>query len=100
MIDWSSPEYTANKAFQAEVAWVSIDCYDNADLPFVAGNNSSSSDSGKGKGSRLARRGDFEVEELWKRQSAATVNSYLWGCASLSLSPVCASLSARRGTRH
>ncbi|KPV76109.1 glycoside hydrolase family 16 protein, partial [Rhodotorula graminis WP1] len=28
LIDWSSPAYTANKAFQAEVAWVSVDCYD------------------------------------------------------------------------
>ncbi|GAA6051512.1 hypothetical protein JCM3770_000390 [Rhodotorula araucariae] len=75
MIDWSSPLYTATNSFQAEVAWVSIDCYDNSDLPFVAGNSSSSNSSS----SRLARRGaGVPVEELWKRQSG-DVNSYLWG---------------------
>ncbi|GAA5851266.1 hypothetical protein JCM9279_007504 [Rhodotorula babjevae] len=92
LIDWSSPAYTAAKAFQAEVAWVSIDCYANSQLPFVSGANSTSSASSTAaaasststKGSRLARRqGGFElesVEQLWKRQSGGgSVNSYLWG---------------------
>ncbi|GAA5915144.1 hypothetical protein JCM8208_002148 [Rhodotorula glutinis] len=92
LIDWSSPAYTANKAFQAEVGWVSVECYDGLKLPFVSGTNSSSSSSSSAssaaasstKGSRMARRqGGFElesVEELWKRQSGGgNVNSYLWG---------------------
>ncbi|BGP38232.1 putative glycosidase CRH2 [Rhodotorula kratochvilovae] len=77
LIDWTSPAYTANNAFQAEVAWLSIDCYDGLDLPFVAGNSSSASSNSSS--SRLARRDEDEsVEALWKRQSGNLV-SYLWG---------------------
>ncbi|KAK4053203.1 hypothetical protein OIV83_001938 [Microbotryomycetes sp. JL201] len=83
MIDWNAPDYKSQGYFASYVQWVSIQCYDNSDLTFQAGNTTTSptnSTSGSNSTSRLVRRGDDERH--WLTERADTISSYLWGANS------------------
>ncbi|GAA5989180.1 hypothetical protein JCM5350_005112 [Sporobolomyces pararoseus] len=73
LIDWS--QTGSQGYFASEVQWLSIQCYDNSDLPYIAGNQSTTSNSTSSK--RSLEGGELWERDLWER--APVVNSYVYG---------------------
>ncbi|GAA5878225.1 hypothetical protein JCM16303_002692 [Sporobolomyces ruberrimus] len=73
LIDWS--QTGSQGYFASQVQWLSVQCYDNSNLPYVAGNSTTSSNSTSSK--RSLESGNLWERDLWER--APVVNSYVYG---------------------
>ncbi|GAA6060558.1 hypothetical protein JCM10212_006922 [Sporobolomyces blumeae] len=76
LIDWTQ---TGSQGFFAsQVQWLSVDCYDNSQLAYVASNQTSSNSSSSSSKRSLGEAGASLWErDLWER--APIVNSYIYG---------------------
>ncbi|GAA6011634.1 hypothetical protein JCM11491_004713 [Sporobolomyces phaffii] len=76
MIDWS--QTGSQGYFASQVQWLSVQCYDNSNLPYVSSNSSSSSSSNSTSSKRSFGSDDgLRERDLWER--APVVNSYVYG---------------------